>query len=80
MVAGRRRSQTAEVLSGIGDERIRSINLRATAFAGNVTALVLPVIWLVSVASGSENGTAAACSAVFGVAYIAAAVFLARRS
>jgi TRAP-type C4-dicarboxylate transport system permease large subunit len=80
VLAGRRHSQTAEVLSGIGDERTRNINLRATAFAGSVMAFVLPVIWLVSVAAGSQNTTAAACSGGFGAAYIAAAAFLARRS
>jgi hypothetical protein len=40
VLAGRRHSQTAEVLSGIGDESTRSINLRATAFAGSVMACV----------------------------------------
>jgi hypothetical protein len=38
------------------------------------------MIWLVSVAAGSQNTTAAACSGGFGAAYIAATAFLAWRS
>jgi hypothetical protein len=33
---GRRRSQSLEVMSGMGDERTRQLYLRATAFAGSV--------------------------------------------
>jgi hypothetical protein len=42
---GRRRSQSLEVMSGIGDERTRHLYTGATAFAGSVMALVLPVRW-----------------------------------
>ena len=35
---GRRRSNTLEVMSGTGDERVRSLYMRAVAFAGAVMA------------------------------------------
>jgi hypothetical protein len=43
-------------------------------------AAVRPGTWLVSVALGEPNGTAAVMSGVLGATYIAAAAFLARRS
>lgn len=77
---GRRRSDTLEVMSGTGDERIRSLYLRAVAIAGSVMAFVLPGWWLVTVAEGDPNGTLSALSAIFGLTFIAAVVVLAKRS
>ena len=47
---GRRRSDTLEVMSGIGDERTRALYTRAVALTGTVLSLVLPAWWLVTVA------------------------------
>ena len=44
---GRRRSDTLDVMSGIGDERAKLLYTRAVAFAGTVMSFVLPVWWLV---------------------------------
>jgi hypothetical protein len=39
---GRRRSNTLEVMSGTGDERVRSLYVRAVAITGAVMGFVLP--------------------------------------
>ena len=54
---GRSRSNTLEVMSGTGDERVRSLYTRAVAFAGMVMAFVLPGWWMVTVARGDQNYT-----------------------
>jgi hypothetical protein len=77
---GRRRSQSLEVMSGIGDERTRHLYTGATAFAGSVMAFVLPAWWLVTVAQGDPDETLGALCAIFGVTWVAAAVVLPRRS
>jgi hypothetical protein len=46
---GGRRSDTLEVMSGIGDERTRSLYTRAVALTGTVLSIVLPGWWLVTV-------------------------------
>ena len=76
---GRRRSNTLEVMSGTGDERIRSLYTRAVAFAGAMMAFLLPGWWLVTVAQGEPNETLALLSAIFGASFIGAVAFLARR-
>jgi cell division protein FtsX len=55
---GRRRSDTIEVMSGVGDERIRGLYTRSVAFVGSVMAFVLPGWWLVTVAWSSSPGGA----------------------
>ena len=45
---GRRRSNTLEVMSGTGDERVRSLYTQAVAYAGTVMAFLLPGWWLVT--------------------------------
>jgi hypothetical protein len=77
---GRRRSDTLNVMSGVGDERIRALYVRAVAFAGTVIAFVVPGWWLVTVVQGDQNEALALVSAIFGVSFVAATVFLARRS
>jgi hypothetical protein len=79
VLAGRRHSQTA------GPERHRrrahpEHQPARDRLRRQRDGLRVPMIWLVSVAAGSQNTTAAACSGGFGAAYIAAAAFLARRS
>jgi hypothetical protein len=76
---GRRRSGTIEVMSGLGDERTRSLYTRAVAFAGSVMSIVLPGAWLVTVAQGDPNQALSLMCAVFAVAFIGAVVVLSRR-
>lgn len=77
---GRRRSNTLEVMSGTGDERVRSLYMHAVAIAGTVMAFLLPGWWLVTVAQGEPNDALSALSAIFGLTFIAAIVVLSRRS
>ena len=42
-------------MSGTGDERVRSLYMRAVAFAGAVMAWLLPGWWLVTVAQGDPK-------------------------
>jgi TctA family transporter len=76
---GRRRSDTLDVMSGIGDERAKLLYTRAIAFAGTVMSFVLPVWWLVTIAKGEPNDTLSLCCALFGASFIVGAVILARR-
>jgi hypothetical protein len=76
---GRRHSNTLEVMSGTGDERVRSLYERAVAIAGAVMGFVLPGWWLVTVAQGDPDPTLSMLSAIFGLAFIAAVAVLARR-
>jgi hypothetical protein len=77
---GRRRSTTLEVMSGTGDERVRSLYTRAVAFAGAVMSFLLPGWWLVTVAQGDPNETLALLCAIFGLSFILSVVVLARRN
>jgi 4-amino-4-deoxy-L-arabinose transferase-like glycosyltransferase len=76
---GRRRSNTLEVISGTGDERVRSLYTQAVAIAGTVMSFLLPAWWLVTVAQGDPNETLSLLCAIFGVSFILAIVVLARR-
>ena len=76
---GRRRSDTLDVMSGIGDERGRLLYTRAVAFSGTVMSFVLPGWWLVSIARGEPNDAVALLCAIFGVTFVGAVVVLARR-
>jgi len=77
---GRRRSNTLEVMSGTGDERVRSLYTQAVAIAGTVMSFVLPGWWLVTVAQGEANDTLAVLCAIFGATFVVAVAVLARRS
>ena len=77
---GRRRSDTLDVMSGIGDERGKFLYPRAVAFTGTVMSFVLPIWWLVTVAQGDPNNVLALCCAIFGLTFITSVVVLARRS
>jgi hypothetical protein len=76
---GRRRSDTLDVMSGIGDERAKLLYTRAVAFAGTVMSFVLPIWWLVTIAQGDPNEVLTICCAIFGATFILAVVVLARR-
>lgn len=77
---GRRHSNTLEVMSGTGDERVRSLYMHAVAIAGTVMAFLLPGWFLVTVAQGEPNTTLSLLSAIFGVTFIGAVIWLARRN
>jgi hypothetical protein len=77
---GRRRSDTLDVMSGIGDERAKLLYTRAVAFSGTVMSFVLPIWWLVTVAQGDPNQVLTICCAIFGATFVLAVVVLARRS
>jgi hypothetical protein len=77
---GRSRSNTLEVMSGTGDERVRSLYTRAVAVAGTLMAFLLPGWWLVTVAEGDQNETLAILSAIFGATFVAAVIVIARRN
>ena len=76
---GRRRSDTLDVMSGIGDERAKLLYTRAVAFSGTVMSFVLPIWWLVTVAQGDPNEVLTWCCAIFGATFILAVAVLARR-
>jgi hypothetical protein len=77
---GRRRSNTLEVMSGTGDERVRSLYMQAVAIAGTVMSFVLPGWWLVTIAQGDPDETLSLMCAIFGASFVLAVVVLARRS
>jgi uncharacterized protein (TIGR03382 family) len=79
VLLGRRRSDTLDVMSGIGDERGKVLYTRAVAFAGTVMSFVLPGWWLVTIAQGDPNEVLSACCAIFGASFVLAVVVLARR-
>ena len=76
---GRRRFNTLEVMSGTGDERVRSLYLRAIAIAGTVMSFVLPAWWLVTVAQGDPNEVLNWLCAIFGATFVVDIMVLARR-
>jgi hypothetical protein len=77
---GRQHSNVLEVMSGTGDERIRSLYTRAVAFAGAIVAWLLPGWWLVTVAQGEPDTTLSVLCAVFAFCFITAVIWLARRN
>ena len=48
-------SETINVMSGVSDERARSLYTQAVAVAGTVMSFVLPGWWLVTVAQGEPD-------------------------
>jgi hypothetical protein len=76
---GRRRSDTLDIMSGIGDERSKLLYTRAVAFSGTVMSFVLPIWWLVTIAKGDPNEVLSICCAIFGATFLLAVVVLARR-
>ena len=80
VLLGRRRSDTLDVMSGIGDERGKLLYTRAVAFAGTVMSFVLPGWWLVTIAKGNPDETLSLMCAIFGASFVLAVVVLARRS
>ena len=80
VVVARRRSDTFELMSGVGDERTRHLYVRSVAFAGSMMSVVLPGWWLATVAVGEPNTTLSLLCAIFALSWIAAVVVFPRRS
>jgi len=71
------RSETMRALRGDGgDERFRSIDVHATAFTGIVLIVALIVLWMVEVAQGKDGNPYGALSALAGITYLAALLFM----
>ncbi len=78
-MALRDRSQTAETLYGVGDERIRGLHLRTVALAGLVMLAIIVIWYLVTVAQGHPNETLGLLAVIFNALLIGAAATLSRR-
>jgi hypothetical protein len=76
---GRPRSDAIRTMSGAGDERTRHLHTNALAFGGFVIWAVTTTWWIVSSIAGDENAPVGILAMVFGVAYIGAALYQARR-
>lgn len=78
-MALRDRSQTAEVVYGVGDERIRHLYVQACASAGLAMLAVIVLWYLVTIAEGNPNETLGLLAVLFNGSLIAAAAVLSRR-
>jgi hypothetical protein len=76
---GRGRSDTLRVMSGVGDERVRSLYRQAVAVTGSVMSFVLPGWWLVTILRGEPSETLTALCSIFGATFLISVVVLARR-
>lgn len=77
---GRSRSETVELMSGIGDERTRDLYQRSLSITANILVFVLIGWWLVSVAIGEQNQTVAQVCAIAGVTWLGSILWLRWRS
>ena len=76
---GRRRSDAINVMSGIGDERSRSLYTRAVAFAGHAVMLVVAVWWLGLQIRGETNETLSVIGGVAALSFVVGAIYYSRR-
>ena len=76
---GSGRSGVGDIVRNAGDERVRSLHVRALAFAGFVMWAVITGWWLTSVAAGNENETVGILGATFAVAFLGGSFYLSRR-
>ncbi len=76
--SGRSDTDVAALLGGVGDERQRTIDTRATAVAGLVMGLFSLVLALVTLARGGDNPWLVVCL-VGAIAYTAALAVLKAR-
>jgi len=80
LVLGSRRSEAVALLRGeSGDERRRSIELRASALTLHVLTLVLVGGYIVTLIRGRESMTWAGLCAVLGGTYLLSTIVLTRR-
>jgi Na+/H+ antiporter NhaD/arsenite permease-like protein len=70
----RRRSETVKGLLDRRDERINTIDLRATAFAGITVIVAVIIAFVVEIATGGDGSQYAWLGAIGGVAYIGAVI------
>lgn len=77
---GRRWIGAAQVAGGFGDERVRSLYVRANAVTATVLWAVITPWWLVTVAQGRHSAVLLVLVVVQAVTFLGASVFLARRS
>jgi hypothetical protein len=70
----RRRSETVKGLLDRRDERINTIDLRATAFAGVAVIVAVVIAFIVEIATGGDGSQYAWLGAIGGVAYIGAVI------
>lgn len=78
-VIGRGRTGTAEVVSGVGDERTRLLYLRSTSFTGLALGAVIVGWLLVTVIQGDPDSTLSTLALVFNAALIGSAAYYSRR-
>ena len=71
-----RYSETVAGLLDRSDERINSIDLAATAFAGTALIVAVLVIFIIEVARGHSGSPYYQLGALAGLAYLAALVYL----
>ncbi len=76
---GMKRSGTAEVVSGVGDERTRQLYLRSASFTSSVLVAVIVGWFLVTMVQGEPNQTLAILAMVYNVAMIGSAAYYSRR-
>jgi uncharacterized membrane protein len=76
---GRERLDAINVMSGVGDERTRSLYTRTAAFAGTVVTYVVVLWWLVTLVQGHPNQTLTVIASIAGVAFIVGAILISRR-
>ena len=72
---GRGRSDAIAVMSGIGDERRRTLYTRAIAFSGHAVCLLVVIWFLISVIRGTPNETLGVIGAVAGLSFIAGSIY-----
>lgn len=77
--SGRSDTDMAALLGGVGDERQRMLDIRATAVAGLVMGLFSLVLAVVTIARGQDNPWLLVCL-VGAIAYAAALAVLKTRS
>lgn len=76
VLAVRRRSETLKGLLDRRDERIVQIDLKATAFAGNVLIATVLIAFVVEIARGNDGMPYGALGAIAGVAYLVSLIWL----
>jgi hypothetical protein len=71
------RSETMRALRGDGrDERFRTIDIHAMALAGIVLIVALIVLWMIEVVQGQDGNPYGALSALGGISYLVALLFM----
>jgi hypothetical protein len=71
------RSETVRGLRGDGrDERFRTMDIHATAFAGIVLVFAVIIGWLIELARGHDGSPYGQLGAIGGIAYLLAIAFM----